>query len=266
MNVIGSYIDRDSFIHHLHPLVKNLMFIIVFAMCLMTNRPLILALIFIVIICVGAAAKLPIGQSMKTLKSVAFLIGLFSLLIWPFTLPEGKVIGTLFGLKIYEIGLLYGIAMTLRFCGIVLMSIYWMMFTSISEITTGFVKMGIPYKMAFSFSMSLRFVPLIMNDLHVIKDAQRSRALEMDRGNLLGKIQKNVTILIPLASRSLGLIRQISTCLEARGFESGKRRTSISDRKFNKTDGIVLAVLIACMIGIIVLRINSLGLITRSAL
>lgn len=266
MNTIGSYIDRPSGVHRLHPLIKNLMFVILFAICLMTNNPLLLGGIFIAVLAVGKAAELPIRQSLKTLKSVALLIVIFSLLIWPFTLLEGKVLFSVFGLKVYETGLLYGAAMTLRFCSIVLMSIYWMMFTSINEITLGFVKMGIPYKVAFSFSMSLRFVPLIMNDLRIIKEAQRSRALEMDKGSLAEKIRKNITILIPLSSRSLGLIKQISTCLEARGFESGRKRTSISDRPLSGRDITILAALIL-MLGIFIfLRVSGIGLITRSAL
>ena len=38
---------------------------------------------------IGTAARLPIGQSLKLLKSVALLIVIFSLVIWPFTLKEG---------------------------------------------------------------------------------------------------------------------------------------------------------------------------------
>ncbi len=267
MNAVGSYIDRDSVIHHLHPVTKNLLFIGTFVICLLTNHPAILAALFLCVVAVGAAAKLPIIQSLKLLKSVALLIVIFSLVIWPFTLKEGTVLVTVGGLDIYSVGVWYGIAMTFRFCTIVLMSIYWMMFTSISEITLGLVKLGLPYKMAFSFSMSLRFVPLIINDLHTIKDAQRSRALEMDKGNLLGKIRKNVAILIPLSSRALGLIKQISVSLEARGFESGTgKRTSISGRPFTGRD-IGMIVTLACLFGILLyLRITAGGLITTTVL
>lgn len=267
MNAVGSYIDRDSVIHHLHPITKNLLFIGAFVICLLTNHPAILAGLFMCVILIGAAAKLPIVQSLKLLKSVALLIVIFSLVIWPFTLKEGTVLARIGGLELYSVGVWYGIAMTFRFCTIVLMSIYWMMFTSISEITLGLVKLGLPYKMAFSFSMSLRFVPLIINDLHTIKDAQRSRALEMDKGSLLGKIRKNVAILIPLSSRALGLIKQISVSLEARGFESGTgKRTSVSGRPFSGRDMGMVAVLI-CLFGLLLfLRITTLGLITTTVL
>lgn len=267
MNSVGSYIDRDSVIHHLHPVTKNLLFTGTFIICLLTNHPAILAGLFFGVLLIGAAAKLPIAQSLKQLKSVALLIVIFSLVIWPFTLTEGRVLVQIGSLNLYSVGIWYGIAMTFRFCTIVLMSIYWMMFTSISEITLGLVKLGMPYKMAFSFSMSLRFVPLIINDLHTIKDAQRSRALEMDKGSLLGKIRKNVAILIPLSSRALGLIKQISVSLEARGFESGsKKRTSISGKPFTAMD-FAMAAGIVCLFGILLyLRITALGLITTTVL
>ena len=175
---------------------------------------------------------------------------IFSLVIWPFTLKEGQVLVRAGGLTVYSVGVWYGIAMTFRFCTIVLMSIYWMMFTSISEITLGLVTLGMPYKVAFSFSMSLRFVPLIINDLHTIKDAQRSRALEMDKGSLY-----------------LGLIKPISVSLEARGFESGSgRRTSISKRPFTGWDfGMITGMV--CLFGALIwLRITAVGLITMSVL
>ena len=121
--------------------------------------------------------------------------------------------------------------------------------------------------MAFSFSMSLRFVPLIINDLHTIKDAQRSRALEMDKGSLYGRIKKNVAILIPLSSRALGLIKQISVSLEARGFESGNgKRTSISKRPFTGRDFGMTAGLVCLFAALVLLRVTAVGLITTSVL
>ena len=240
MNAVGSYIDRDSVIHHLHPVTKNLLFIGTFVICLLTNHPAILAGLFLGVVLIGTAARLPIGQSLKLLKSVALLIVIFSLVIWPFTLKEGQVLVRAGGLTVYSVGVWYGIAMTFRFCTIVLMSIYWMMFTSISEITLGLVTLGMPYKVAFSFSMSLRFVPLIINDLHTIKDAQRSRALEMDKGSLYGRIKKNVA--------------------------GSGRRTSISKRPFTGWDfGMITGMV--CLFGALIwLRITAVGLITMSVL
>ena len=92
MNAVGSYIDRDSVIHHLHPVTKNLLFIGTFVICLLTNHPAILAGLFLGVVLIGTAARLPIGQSLKLLKSVALLIVIFSLVIWPFTLKEGQVL------------------------------------------------------------------------------------------------------------------------------------------------------------------------------
>ena len=71
MNAVGSYIDRDSVIHHLHPVTKNLLFIGTFVICLLTNHPAILAGLFLGVVLIGTAARLPIGQSLKLLKSAA---------------------------------------------------------------------------------------------------------------------------------------------------------------------------------------------------
>lgn len=251
MNNIGHYIDKDSFIHHLHPFVKNSLFAFAFLTSLITNNTVILAILFLSTILVGVLAKLPIRDSLKTLKSAAFLIVVFSLIIWPFSLKEGTVILEIGSAEVYSVGLLYGISMSLRFSNIVLMSIYWMMFTSIGEITLGLIKARIPYKFAFSFSMALRFVPLVMKDLTIIKEAQKSRALEIDKGKLLEKIRKNVVLLIPLSSRSLGMINQIATSLESRGFGASNSRTYAFDKKMSYSDYAIL-LLVSLGVGILI--------------
>lgn len=266
MTQIGSYIDRDSLVHALHPFTKDLLFIAVFTLALLTNNPWFLAALFAAILGVGLAARLPIGQSLRTLKSVAALIVVFSILVWPFSLQEGQVLFRLGGLKAYSVGTIYSLSMSLRFCCIVLMSIYWMMFTSVSEITHGLTCFGVPYKIAFSFSMSLSFVPLILKDLSTIQDAQRSRALELDKGKLLEKIRKNVSILIPLSSRALGLINQISVSLEARGFETKRKRTSISASPLKAADYLAIGLCVCLIVALAVFRALGLYLITKSVL
>lgn len=254
MSNIGHYIDKKSLIHDLHPLVKNSLFLFAFVTSLLTNNTFILLALFASTLLIGIIAKLPIRDSMKTLKNASLLVVLFSLIIWPFSLSEGIVLLEVGSIKVYSVGVLYGLSMSLRFSNIVLMSIYWMMFSSIGEITLGLIKAKIPYKFAFSFSMALRFVPLVMKDLTIIREAQKSRALEIDKGRLLDKIKKNVVLLIPLSSRSLGMINQIATSLEARGFGASRHRTYTFDKKMNFKDFSVLFLVISGILLLIYFR------------
>ena len=266
MNNIGHYINKESFIHNMHPLVKNFLFVYSFVASLLTNNTLILILLFCSTITIGVLAKLPIKESLKSLKSAAMLIIIFSLVVWPFSLDEGKVLLQIGALKVYSVGVLYGISMSIRFCNIVLMSIYWMMFTSIGEITLGMIKSKIPYKIAFSFSMSLRFVPIVIKDLSIIRDAQKSRSLELDKGSLLSKIKKNVVLLIPLSSKSLGMISQIATSLEARGFGAFENRTYVNDKKMLASDFIVMLIIILIIVTLVYFRLNNQFVLTNRVL
>lgn len=266
MSNIGHYVDKQSFIHDLHPFVKNSLFVFAFVTSLLTNNTFILVALFTSTLLIGIVAKLPIKDSLRTLKNASLLIVIFSLIIWPFSLKEGTVLFELGSMKIYSVGVLYGLSMSLRFSNIVLMSIYWMMFTSIGEITLGLIKAKIPYKFAFSFSMALRFVPLVMKDLTIIREAQKSRAPEIDKGKLLDRIKKNVVLLIPLSSRSLGMINQIATSLEARGFGASHHRTYAFDRKMSVRDFIVLSLVIIGIILLVYFRFNMNTQITTSVL
>ncbi|MCP3032592.1 energy-coupling factor transporter transmembrane protein EcfT [Halobacillus sp. A1] len=266
MNTIGNYISKDSTIHHLHPLTKNLLFFTIFIICLLNNHPLVLFFIFLGIISIGYAALLPVRKALVTLSGIALVIIIFSLIVWPFTLREGQVVGNLGGFDVYSNGIWLGVSMSLRFSSIVLMSIFWFMFTSLSEITRGFVSMKVPYKIAFTFTMAFRLVPMAISDITTIANAQKSRGLELEKGSVYQRLKKNVAILIPLSSRLVGMLQPMSIALESRGFGSSKMRSYYSDTQLTRKDYIMLISLCLLLIVSIYLRISGLGLITRSVL
>ncbi len=266
MNTIGNYISKDSMIHHLHPLTKNLLFFTIFIICLLNNHPLVLFAIFLCVISIGYAALLPVGRALVTLRGIALVIIIFSLVVWPFTLREGQVVGSLGGFDLYSNGILLGISMSLRFSSIVLMSIFWFMFTSLSEITRGLVSMKVPYKVAFTFTMAFRLVPMAISDITTIANAQKSRGLELESGSVFQRLKKNVAILIPLSSRLVSMLQPMSIALESRGFGTSKIRSYYSDTRLARKDYVLFISFCLLIIVSIYLRVSGLGLITRSVL
>ena len=108
------------------------------------------------------------------------------------------------------------------------------------------IKLRIPYEFAFAFSMAVRYVPTIATETETIRDAQMSRGLELERGNLLQKVRNYIPILIPIIVSSIRRALQVAESLESRAFGSTAQRTSLYELSFRKSDAamIVLATLI----------------------
>src|SRR5438093_13491249 len=58
--------------------------------------------------------------------------------------------------------------------------------------------LGYPNALSFTFTTAVRLVPTLAVDAQTVVDAQRSRGLELDKGNLLRRIRNYIPILIPL--------------------------------------------------------------------
>ena len=66
------------------------------------------------------------------------------------------------------------------------------------EVAIGLVRLGIPYRFAFAVSTALRLVPTIVATGLTIGQAQRSRGLDLDSGNLIQRIRKAPPLLVPV--------------------------------------------------------------------
>jgi energy-coupling factor transport system permease protein len=79
-----------------------------------------------------------------------------------------------------------------------------------------------------------------MRDATNIIDAQRSRGLETQKGNLIKRIKNYIPVFIPLLVISINRAMNVAEAMESRCFGAVKRPTSFYDIKFNKLDFIFL--------------------------
>jgi energy-coupling factor transport system permease protein len=78
-------------------------------------------------------------------------------------------------------------------------------------------------------------------DAQTVVDAQRSRGLELDKGNFMKRIRNYVPILIPLIISAIRRSVELAEALEARGFGATEKRTSIATLKMRSADFAVIA-------------------------
>lgn len=83
---------------------------------------------------------------------------------------------------------------------------------------------------ALTLSLALRFIPLLFEQLHAIKTAQKCRAAQFDTGSLWKRLKTWLSVLIPLF---IGFFRQagrLAEAMDARCYGAGER-TSLNDPK-----------------------------------
>lgn len=77
-------------------------------------------------------------------------------------------------------------------------------------------RMGVPYAWCFILVTGLRYVPLIRNRAGRIRDAQRSRGIDLRPR--IGNLSPIMAFLIPLLVQSFALADELALAMEARGF------------------------------------------------
>ncbi len=154
--------------------------------------------------------------------------------------------------------LFYHLNITLKYFSIIPIALLFIVATNPSEFAASLNKIGVNYKIAYSVSIALRYIPDVQRDYREISFAQQARGLEMSKKeNIFKRIKNAAAILMPLVFSSLERIETISSAMELRAFGNKKKRTWYSARPFTKNDYIAIAfVAILFVISIAMTYIN----------
>ena len=239
-SLISKYIPLNTIIHNLDPRVKLFFVICYFIDVFIAHSVgefLVLALFLIL---ATILSKTRISFQIESVKAI-LLLKIFTTLDHLILNKSGNVIFEFYAFKIYS-GAFYGIALiTARFILVVMMMVVFMGTTSPSDIThaieksLGFLKkIGIPIStFALVLSISLRFIPTILEETNRIINAQVSRGSDFNEGTLIQKTKKFIPILIPLFIGTLKRADELATAMEVRGYSTTTIRSRYKEIKYN---------------------------------
>jgi energy-coupling factor transport system permease protein len=94
----------------------------------------------------------------------------------------------------------------------------------------------LPRDVIFAFVTAVRFIPVMMLDTIQIMDAQKSRGLELERGNLLRRVRNMIPVLIPLVVNSVVRSGELAEAMESRAYGAVPRPTSLVEYRTSLTD------------------------------
>ena len=243
------YLDNDTFLHRLDPRTKMLVMLATFVVALMFySLPTLLGLTAVVIL-YGMAGK-TLGN-LKRIRFILLMIFLFSVVLWSLTYGGStKILG-----PISVEGIIYGIVIGVKFDIMIIAGMIFLSSTKVEEISLGLVKLGLPYRGAFAFATAIRMVPMIVATSFTISQAQRSRGLDLDSGNLLERAKKYVPLLIPTIVSVIRGTNVFAMALESKGFGYSEERTNYLQISIKKSDTLVLVLSLLVIVASIYVKI-----------
>jgi len=224
------YFDYElekSILHHLDPRGKMLFMIVATCVIILFRDivPLLIILgIVIVLVILGNFMK-------KWLRTLLILLPLLFLII---------IIDALVIKNDYPTS--FAIAIVLRL--IVLSAIFGLFFQTVSpdDLSQMLRKFGFPYSFAWAISTAYRFIPTLASETETIIAAQKSRGLQIDRGNIFKRTRKMLPLLIPIFASAMRRSWQLAEAIESRGWNAIKKRTYLYSLKLKWWDYLIILV------------------------
>ncbi len=243
------YIKRDNYVYNLSGLTKIVcFFFLTFAVMFSYDIRFVLPVLIFSFLVLRIS-----GITFKQIRIMLIYVALFLLLNFVLTFVFSPTYGVeIYGSKteIFSFGgryivtleqLLYQVTKATKYASVVPLGIIFLLTTNPSEFASSVNRVGIPYKIAYAFSLTLRYFPDLIRDYNDISAAQQCRGLDLSKKEKMSVRVKNVmTICIPLVFSTLDRIDMISNTMDLRSFGKEKKRTWYSSRKLYIQDGFAL--------------------------
>lgn len=219
----GGFIFRKgtSPYHRLDPRVKLLISALMFTSTLLVRALYELALVIAFMVAVAAIAAV-----LKRVARTMMLTAAFSAFIF--------LVNVFFTMNI-EVSALYAV----RFVAIVVSTSLFFITASPDELEQVMKTFRLPRDVVFAFVTAVRFIPVMMLDTLQIMDAQKSRGLELEKGNFLKRVRNMIPVLIPLVVNSVIRSGELAEAMESRAYGAVPRPTSLVEYRASNTDRVV---------------------------
>jgi len=155
------------------------------------------------------------------------------------------------GMMTWE-GVLYALNVVFKTLTMILVLPLGLFTTDVNAMVIGMVKAHIPYKIAFIFSSTLRFFPLLFEEIQTIIEAQRLRGLAFETMGALKRLRVYAKIAVPLILGALVKSQTLDIVLQSKAFTGSPQRTYLHETQLRAADyavmvGSVLFVIIAAI-------------------
>lgn len=260
------YRPLNTFFHRLDPRVKFAIFFSLTLPAVSWNDPIYLTILLVSILAVGGMAK----NSLRTTgKFLLYLVpALLFLLAYNLFFYESSIVAARPSWNLYSLFYLIPFKFWVCPCGhvsveslvyawgamdriiiIVLSGRFLLSVTSPADLTSAMVKLRIPSEITTAINVAFGFLPVSLQQLTGVVEAQRARGWEVKTKNPIKALRKMVPTVVPVIIRSLTRAEFLAAAISSRGYGfDPKRRTYLREIRFRRTDWYVFFFLIGFIV------------------
>lgn len=239
----GQYYPKNSFVHKMDARIK-LLLCLVFMVCIFFVQSYVgFALVTLFLLTTIICAQVPLRSILKSVKGVIVLL-IFTALLNIFFTKNGNVLFSWWIFTITDQGLIYASKMLLRLIYLVIGSSILTLTTTPVDLTHAIEHLLSPLKVikfpvhdiALIMSLTLSFIPSLIDETDRIIRAQKARGADFDTGNLFQRAKAFVPILIPLLVGGFRRAEELANAMNSRCYEGATNRTQMRVMKLSWRD------------------------------
>ncbi len=237
------YVPGTSLLHRLNPTVKLICAVIFAIACFVTSNPFYLVGMLAIALCFALSSGL--GHETAGLCKAVFVFSLILAIVILLTAPSGQVLVELPWGYIGTGSIVAALTVIVRLMAAAIPLFLVFYVTKMNDLTNSVVKqLHVPYKYAFTFTSTVHFIPVFMNDMSGIMEAQTARGVQFD-GGIVKRIRLMVPLCVPLLVSSVRKTNSASIAAEVRGFDL---RTRDSGYKDYPVKGVDACAIVLCLL------------------
>jgi energy-coupling factor transport system permease protein len=250
-------VERDSLFTRLDFRPKLLMVAVISTVAFVWESPITLATLMFILVgtCLVVGVKASYIKTIITMMIPFYILLLVTHGFWNtdqvqtltghdvltpiFSFPEDwwLIGGGVFSLE----GFLYGLGVIFKTLTLVMVIPLAIFTTEVNNMIVGMVQARVPYKLVFIFSSTLRFFPLLFEEIQTIIEAQRLRGLAVEKMGPVKRVRVYGKVAVPLILGAMVKSQQLEVVLQSKAFTGDSDRTYLHQSILRRADHIVIA-------------------------
>ncbi|MEK4974845.1 energy-coupling factor transporter transmembrane component T [Niallia sp. FSL R7-0648] len=259
--ILGRYFPGESWLHQLDARAKMISVLLLIAMLFIADNWMAYLFLWMITLFIMHLSQVPFRTYVRGVKPMIWLI-LFTVILQVLFTSGSNVYIAWGPITISEYGLINGIFIFSRFVLIVFLSTVLTLTTKPIDLTDGINKLLSPLRfikvpvddISIMLSISLRFIPNLLDETQKVMDAQKARGTEFGQGSLFQQMKTLVPIFLPLFVSSLNRAEDMANMMDVKGYRAGIKRSAFRRIYWQKQDTWCLCSV--CFIGVITVLLS----------
>lgn len=258
MSTLVQYYPGDSLFHNLDPRSKIVFMLMITALVVFVDSLWVAGVILLTLVSLWLLAGLSVAKLREITTPMIGLMAFLLLaqailypgdwvLIQPIVPPAIPILGGTGSVTVE--GILLAVLLSLRLLAMVIVLPLVSMTTPVHLFTLGLVRMGLPYRFAYTMTTALNLIPLLQAEANTIADAQKLRAFQVfEKGRFFDKLKAYPSLVTPLIIGAMRRAQLIAVAMDSRAFGATADRTYLQDIRMGTKDW-VFVTLAALFVG-----------------